>query len=170
MKQNTTNTNQTEVYQSHFVKLAEESWREDGTFKPVIPLEFTNAMNKEIARRHEAAALYMVRALDRDFSDLMEECAHDDTITDWDDRPSTKALMSLYALRDALILTNEYCCEAISRFTAVDRALDQIMQSQPPTADEGEGKATANHINDIAMSMMQEAARQGGGNNIMDNQ
>ena len=139
MKQNTTNTNQTEVYQSHFVKLAEDSWREDGTFKPVIPLEFTNAMNKEIARRHEAAALYMVRALDRDFSELMKECSHDDTITDWDDRHSTKALMSLYALRDALILTNEYCCEAINRFTAVDRAIQKT--DSAATAEEEEAAA-----------------------------
>ena len=141
MEQNTTNTNQAAQYQSHFVKLAEESWREDGTFKPVIPLEFTNAMQKEIARRHEAAALYMVRALDRDFSDLMKECTHDDTITDWDDRPSTKALMSLYALREAIERTNEYCCEAIRRFTAVDRALDHRMMNSPATTDEEEEAA-----------------------------
>ena len=136
MKRNTTNTKQAEVYQSHFVKLAEESWREDGTFKTVIPLEFTNAMQKEIARRHEEAALYLTRALDRDFSDLMKECSHDDTITGWDDSTSTKALLALFALRDAITVSNEYCCEAIRRYTAVDRALEHRMMNSPATEEE----------------------------------
>ena len=139
MEQTTTNTttNQAEVYQSRFVKLAEDSWREDETFKTVIPLEFTNAMLEQIAARQKEGRLYIVRALDRSFAELLQECEDEDGGDDWDDRQTIKAIMALFAFRDALVLANECCCEAIRRFKAVDIALHPTTATNlQPTEDE----------------------------------
>lgn len=126
MEQTTTNTtNQAKVYQSRFVKLADDSWdKKDCTFKAIIPVEFTNAVHRKFLEDGEQVRLYIARALDRSFPDLFKECREQlEGVDDMENEPTTHAIAELYMYNDALLLAQEYCAEAIRRYTAVDRAL-----------------------------------------------
>ena len=127
MEQTTTNTTttQAEVFQSRFVRLADDSWdKNDCTFKAIIPVEFTNAVHRKFLEDGAQVQLDIARALDRSFPDLFKECREQlEGVDDTEDEPTTHAIVKLYMYRDALFLAQEYCAEAIRRYTAVDRAL-----------------------------------------------
>ena len=128
MEQKTTNTNttnQAEDSRSRFVKLADDSWdKNDCTFKAIIPVEFTNAVHREFLEDGEQVQLYIARALDRSFPDLFKECREQlEGVDDMEDEPTIHAISELYMYKNALLLAQEYCAEAIRRYTAVDQAL-----------------------------------------------